>query len=399
MSQTKMKLTKSLIKAIEPTDERQFIYDTEVPGLLLRVYPTGTKSFMVQKRINNRIRKKVIGTFPTVSLDEARDMSLEVLREFNLPENQVAANKMTVQDLFTGYIDNFKLQIKAGNRRQRSLDDMDSIWRNHACKVFSSMKANEVTSGHAREFLSGQKKKSPAIHNKSLSLMKALYNYARAEELLIYNPFENFKKMSDKKRDRYLLPQEMAAFFESLEQEATIYQDIVRCLLFTGQRKACVLTMEWKELDLDRKLWHIPASKFKGKRAHTVPLPQAVIDILERRRRDRECLVYVFPNPTGRGSKGHISEKSSLGSFWRRIITRAGLYSESRDERLQIHDLRRTFASWQALNKESILNISKVLGHSDTRITSQVYAHLQAEQMLEGMETTVTSMIETTNKG
>ena len=161
--------------------------------------------------------------------------------------------------------------------------------------------------------------------------------------------------------------------------------------LFTGQRKNCILSMEWREIDFTNGLWHIPTSKMKGKRTHTVPLIEDVVKILSRRREEagkRERFVF----PSNKSKTGHVAEKTSKGGFWRRIIERAGLFSTIKDENLCMHDLRRTLGSWQAMGNESLLVISKVLGHKDISITANVYAHLQTGGVRKGIESAASAM-------
>ena len=60
----------------------------------------------------------------------------------------------------------------------------------------------------------------------------------------------------------------------------------------------------------------------------------------------------------------------------RRYVREIGL-----DRRLNFHSLRSSFASWLALDGVSIYQISKLLGHSDVKITQEYYAHLEPAQL------------------
>jgi integrase len=394
----KFRFTKLALKSLQQTSKVERYYDTDLPGLALTVYPTGKKSFTYQRKIEGKVKRKVLGSYPELAIDNARELALktsntikEVLR--NEKENPTFNySEMTFEELYALYLDNFRISVTQGFKRIKSMNDIESTWRTHLKKTaLSKTKIRDVTFDQGRRLLNSIKIKSPSVYNKTLTLCKAMYNMAKQEQFTNVNPFETFKKVPSIRRNRYLQSHEMKAFFDSLNKQAQIYQDAVYCLLYTGQRKHCVFSMEWSELDLTRGLWFIPATKFKTHKAHTIPLPSDVHDILRRRFSERESRRFVFPAP-GHSKLGHLSEKSGKSSFWRIVTERAGLYSEDKNQRLTMHDLRRTFASWQAMQNESILNISKVLGHSDTRITSQVYAHLQADQMKAGMESTVNAI-------
>ena len=61
-------------------------------------------------------------------------------------------------------------------------------------------------------------------------------------------------------------------FWAATESLGYPYGPLLQLLLLTGQRKSEVAEMEWKEVDLDRRLWRIPAERFKSDETHLVPL-------------------------------------------------------------------------------------------------------------------------------
>jgi site-specific recombinase XerD len=62
----------------------------------------------------------------------------------------------------------------------------------------------------------------------------------------------------------------------------------------------------------------------------------------------------------------------------RRYVRQMGM-----DRRLNFHSLRTSFASWLAIDGVSIYQISKLLGHSDVKITQHYYAHLEPGELHE----------------
>lgn len=75
------------------------------------------------------------------------------------------------------------------------------------------------------------------------------------------------------------------------------------------------------------------------------------------------------------------------------------MYSEEKSKTLCIHDLRRTLGSWQAMGGESLLMISKMLGHKNINVTASTYAHLQVGGVRIGMESAATAMLSASNGG
>ncbi len=388
MVNSKVRFTKLALKQLEPQEKVYRVFDSDMPCHALAVYPTGTKKFLFQKKVGSQTKRKTLGTFPELPLEKSRMLALKELEKALTEESEPKTKykDMAFNELIDIYMNDFKAAVRQGHKRQKSYDDFESTWRVHLQKTsLAKTKIHELSFEQARDVLNKIKAKAPNTYNKCLTLCKAAYNKAKQERFIEVNPFETLKKSPGLKRDRYLKSYEMKAFFESLKNEDQDYQDIILCLLFTGQRKNCVFSMEWEEIDFERGHWTIPSSKFKSKRIHTVPLPSTVYDILKRRNKERTSPRYVFPAK----KNGVLTHMTDTLSPWRRVTTRAGLYSDDKTKRLTIHDLRRTFASWQAMQNESLLSISKILGHSDTRVTSEVYAHLQIDKMKTGMDTTI----------
>jgi integrase len=199
---------------------------------------------------------------------------------------------------------------------------------------------------------------------------------------LEYNPCSHLKKISCPPRSRYLTHNEIIRLIDQLEQIGhDQYTDLFKLALFTGARISNVKAMRWDELDLEEDLWHIPAIKTKTNKTYNLPISSlALVVLLARKKKSLPDSVFVFPS--NQSKSGYI-----MGSdyVWKQVITKAGLYSSNRELRVRQHDLRRTFATLQALNGVDINVISKTLGHSDIKST-QVYAHINLESAKNAIE-------------
>ena len=388
---------KRCLEQLKITDKRYRIADVDqresVKGLLLEVMPSGRKFFRFRRKHLGKDVSVTIGEFPNITIENARKLAKSVAVEIadgvNPNESKrirkeeadlERALSMTVQELFEVYEVEFELKIKTGERRPKSLRDIQSLRKTHLQPRVGHLQVSKISSIEANNLLKKiLTQKTVAVRNKCLSLMKSMFNEQEP------NPFSNIKKLAGVKRERVLSKLEVRNLLDALTFEEQIYQDVVKVLLMTGQRKSCVFTMEWREVDHERGVWIIPTSKMKAKRPHAVPLTVEVMEILQRRSSEAaQGEKFVFPAP--RSSTGHITEKSGKGSFWWRITTRAGLRSadssiESKEHNVTIHDLRRTIASWSVMRGGNIQTTSKLLGHSDISITASTYAHLDVENV------------------
>ena len=392
------RFTRSAIKSRSLPDKRTRWYDEGQSGLILDVMPSGKMTFRVYKWFKQSPINVTIGPYPTTTIEQARKETAKVLAQMvsganpNEQKKETRKKSLTFSQLFVQYMDDFKANIKNGSRRESSYVDHDKTWRNHIANILAKKQIHTLSQSDAKAFLNSIKQsKSYAIHNKVLTLLKALLNFGVRQEIVESNVFSSIKKMSDVKRERFLQKHEITPFFDALAVEHQWVQDLVKTLLFTGQRKHCVFSMEWNELNLEAGTWTIPTTKMKAKKPHTVALSIQVIEILNKRFNQRDNTTpFVFPSSASQS--GFVTEKSGEGSFWRRVTKRAGLWSEDKTKRLTMHDLRRTLGSWQAIQGVDINSISKSLGHSDIRITSDIYAHLNVENVRLNIDNTISAM-------
>ena len=182
------------------------------------------------------------------------------------------------------------------------------------------------------------------------------------------------------KRDRFLDADELKRFFQALHEEpnATI-RDCLMIALLTGARRWNCYSMAWEDINFDEAFWRIPDTK--GGEPVVVPLVPAAMDILrERLELANEDCPWVFP---GRRKNGHLKDATKV---WKAILKRAKL------ENVRPHDLRRTLASWQALNGTSLQVIGKSLGHKQVA-TTEIYARLTLSPVRESVEKATAAML------
>ena len=154
-----------------------------------------------------------------------------------------------------------------------------------------------------------------------------------------------------------------------MEQEGSASKSAVtaiRLLVLTGARLSEVLTLRWKDVDLERKLIRLENSK-TGIRSVYLNLP--AIELLRDLPRIEENPFVIHGQKDG-------SPLVNLQKPWRRIRARAGL------DDVRLHDLRHSFASVGAGAGLSLPVIGALLGHTQAATTDR-YAHLAADPLQE----------------
>ncbi|KPZ69945.1 Tyrosine recombinase XerD [Shewanella sp. P1-14-1] len=391
----RFKFTKTKLQTIAGKGISYNCGDTEIKELQLLFTSKGGLVFKLVKKHQGKKLTITLGEFGSMTVEQARKAALEnleLLRQGINPNEQKKAarerrlNRFRFSDLFDSYKADFKVRITAGERRPKSLEDAECIFTLHTNPLFDKDDVRDLTNDQARQIIARLKaSKSPSVSNKCLTQIKSVFNYAKREGLIAENHFAVAKKFAEQPRERVLTEEEEARLLTALEDEPQIYKDIVLIALMTGQRKSCVLSLRWEEIDPLQKIWAIPASKAKSKKGLVVPLIPTAMEILNRRSQDAEDgEVFVFPNK--RSKSGHVVEKTGQGSFWRRVTQRAGLYSDNKAQRLTFHDLRRSTATRMARSGIELAIIQKALGHSSIAITQRTYAHHDLSQVRAGLE-------------
>ncbi len=164
-----------------------------------------------------------------------------------------------------------------------------------------------------------------------------------------------------------------------------------RLFLETGARWNELRQLTWGDIDLGRALIALRAETTKSRRQRAVPLRPEVVDELVRLRARHESVVGRLPNredrvllsPEGRPWGRPTTNPMRILD---RVLVRAGIPKVDRDGRkLDIHALRHTFASRLARGGVGLVHAQRLLGHSDPKLTAQVYTHLDVEDLRDAV--------------
>lgn len=368
-----MKLTKKFIDAQTFNGKAQhIIWDDEVPGFGVRLYPTGKKSFVLSYRDNNRKSIMTIGSYSVLTIDAARKKARADLVGLNngvnpLEERKKERQGKLVKDLCNAYIERHAANKKSGT------DDVSRIerfivpeWGN---LLVTNIKRADVAALHTKLGKHGHYQA-----NRIYSLLSKMFNLARVwgfvpEEHV--NPCFGIEKYKEEKRDRFISHEEFPKLAQAINEE--LNQSVVAAIwlyLLTGVRKDELLTLKWADIDLERK--ELKLTDTKNGKPHYLPLSIAAIDVLNQIQRiDDNPYVIV-----GKNAGCHLV---NIDKPWQRIRKEAGL------EDVRLHDLRRTVGSWLAQSGNSLHLIGKVLNHSN-QSTTAIYSRFGQDNVRDALE-------------
>ena len=381
----KVNFTKLTLERIEPGSKRTTYFDAKSPGLALVVYPSGSKSFVIYRRIAGRPERVKIGTFPLMTVEQARTKAAEVNVAIAGGANPNEARRAIRQE--PTFAEVFKRYLKEKRNRagkplaERSVIEYRKIVDTHLGAI-NSMKLSQITPERVKA--TAAKVQSPSQANKVKATISAVFNWARDEGITGQaNPAQAVKSKSIPSRERFLLPSEFPRFMAAVE--ASPLRDFFLMALFTGARRSNLQAMRWQDVNLAESTWTIP--KTKNGDPQTVALPPEALEVLQSRKVAAVVgAIFVFP---GSGKTGHLVEPKRA---WDQIVEAAGL------EDLRIHDLRRTLGSWQARQGASLTVIGKSLGHRSQQATA-IYSRLDLDPVRVSVEQATAAMVEAAKAG
>lgn len=401
MVTNKVEFKKQVIKAITPPEfERVTYYDTLIPKLACRVTEAGSKTFYVIKRADAGMAWVKLGSFPDMTVEQARKTAEEKLGEFAKGNNPAQAKreekqKITLGQAFQNYFD-LHVQPKGVKTAadilatwQRFIGDMpDEPAKKHGRKRqkhpagvnWSSRKIDQIEVGEVRTLHAAIGATHPVMANRVIEILSAVYGRAIYLGCKGANPASGVEPFKEAKRDRFIQAEELPVFFTELANEASEdFKHFVLLSLLTGARRINVMSARWEDVNLVSAIWRIPDADSKNGEPMIIPLGAEAVQIFEARKPQKTG--FVFP---ALSATGHITPPKKR---WQNLLQRCGI------DNLRIHDLRRSLGSWQAITGASLVIIGKSLGHKSADAT-MIYARLNTDPVRASVSAATSAMLE-----
>lgn len=380
MPNLKKKLTVRSINSIKAGPKDIFVWDTEIPGFGLRVWPSGKKSFIYQYRNKHgRTRRPVIGQFNIVRPEQARRKALKWAADVQDGGDPSEKKQETRRaDTFATFAERYMSEHARAKKKPRSVKGDESNLRNHALPALGNKKVAAITRADVSK-LHYSMRDMPVTANRVLALLSKMFNLAERWGVRPdgSNPCRHVDRYPEKKLERFLSGDEMARLGQALNEAERTQTELpsavaaIRLLIFTGCRLSEILSLRWDEgqVDFEQRCLRLPDSKTGAKLVHLSAPALEVLNGINR----HEGNPYVI---VGRNKESHLV---NLRKPWYRIRKLAGL------EDLRMHDLRHSFASVAAARGLSLPIIGALLGHSQPA-TTQRYAHLASDPLKQATD-------------
>ena len=377
------KLTDAAVNRLKaPESGRMEYWDATLPGFGLRITDKGAKSWVVMYRVGGRLRRLTLGSYPAISLKDARREAGEAMREAakgNDPATMKALAKHQRVDTFKEVAEEFI--ERHAKRNTRSWKATESILNRNVTPSWGSRPIGEITRRDVIEALDKvMDRGEPYAANRLLAAVRKLFNWALERDIIDTSPVANIKAPGkESQRDRVLNDVEIKALWGACEKAGYPYGPLVKMLLLTAQRRDEVATMRWSDISKEAKLWTIPSAQTKADRVQEVPLSPLAIEILEAL--PRQSGSYIF---TTTGGELPVSGFSKAKKGLEKLVD----FDEWR-----IHDVRRTGATNMARLGVPGSIIGRVLNHAQRGVTAIYDRHTYVPEKRHALETWANKLV------
>ncbi|XOB60908.1 tyrosine-type recombinase/integrase [Campylobacterota bacterium DY0563] len=385
-------LNATQIKSLKPKDKDYSLSDGQ--GLQLLIKKSGSKlwEFRYTSPVTLKRRKTSLGTYPTVSLLDARTKRNDYLKLISnnidpietKREEKEKIKEESKKTIYTlEYIVDKYLDLKQHNQKLKDITISKAHGRleNHIYKYLPKKEKTLIFDISFKMLINILERLENENKLETLDRIKRLlievYKFAYTENIIKDTEtfakleIKTFKKVSkaDVKNHPTLTDiNEIRNLVEKMNnyQGEVITKYALLLSVHSAQRQGSIISAKWEHIDFDKKLWIIPAERMKMKREHILPLSNQVIQILKELKRHTGNEIYLFPNSQHKNR--HMSNNTVNNALRKMGYTK---------EQIVAHGFRAMFSTIcnDNISEHNISYefIEKALAHQEKNEVREVY--------------------------
>lgn len=368
--ETKFKFTKKAIDQVPIPEKRLRLRDEGVPGLVLDITPSGTRTFRVYKKLKGH-KSPVnvsLGKYPSISIENARNLAKETLGKMSQgvnPNEQARSERRSQITLRQAFYDYTASRPLAGSTARDYKAAVEKYLKDYADKPLLNITEEVVKREHAKVT-----KFSPAQADAIMRLLRAVFNFAKYEYrgvgnkfIFDLNPVEilGHHRLWNNvgRRNTRITQGQLPAWFKGLEKIreggddfAIAVCDLAEMGLLTGLRRSELLSLKWDQVNLKERTYYL--SKTKNGDPLELPISERVFELLNRRNGYQDAKGFVF----------NADNKYGVVKEPKKVLTKI---REETGIEFSLHDLRRTFTTTAESINIGPYMIKRLLNHRTRR--------------------------------
>jgi integrase len=317
-----MKLTDAQIRRLKPEAKKRKYFDGD--GLYLEVSPQGGRSWRVKYRFQGKEKLLTIGSYPEISLSEARGKCLEARRSLQNGIDPCAVKRAARLATKVAENNRFEKVAQTWLSKRKALSEghirtVELRLQNYIIPALGQLPLDEVSTVAVRELLEGLERRGVLETAKRVRvIVSQIFRYAIASGLAQNDPTQNLHGMLTPTK-----PKSMPA----ITDDPQLLGRVLRLMdAYKGTPTVCAALklqpilfcrpgemrhMKWSEIDFLSSQWSFVLSKTH--QPHIVPLSRQAVKILRELQPFTAHSEYVFPGLRSRLRP--MSENAVLGAM------------------------------------------------------------------------------------
>lgn len=373
-------ITKSYIErlprppvTVPPT--QAFYWDDSAKGFGVRV-TSGSKTFVLDRKLNGKTIRVSIGGFPDWSIQQARERARELVVEIDkgIDPRQTGKKNAEAAVTLAQVFEQFKKERQLKERTRTDYEYyMDRYFADWSGKAVARVDADMVIKRY-KDLVN----RSGAVQGSvAMRFLRSVLNFAKAtygSGLIPENPVASLTAkrawLRSNVRTDHLRRHEIKPFVDALRAwDNPVMAAYLEFVLLTGARRTEAATLRWK--DVDRKAGVLTFKDTKNHSDRLMPITPRVGQLLDAMK-DVQMGQYVFATMGKDDKPTHVSEP-------RKALTAA---NEAASGAVTVHGLRRTFATVLESLDCPAYPLKALLGHSmKNDVTTAHYTQISVERL------------------
>ena len=276
-------------------------------GLRLVVSATGARKWVLRYTLNGRRREMGLGSFPVVGLADARDKAADARKQVANGTDPIEARHIESVPIptFTSCAAHYIRAHRRGWRNAKHARQWVRTLKTYARPIIGSKAVDVIGTDDVLQILSEIWTTKNETAKRVQGRIESILDFAAARmwrdslnparwrghlDKLLPKP-SRVKKVSHHPAMPYA---DVPAFMAELKANGSLSALALRLLILTATRTSELLQARWSEIDMEARVWVIPADRMKARREHRIPLAEEAVEIL-----NAIALVagnsYVFP--------------------------------------------------------------------------------------------------------
>lgn len=407
------KLSTSSVKSFDAQEKAYEVVDAEIKGFLMRVQPTGRKTFYFTYRTEAGVRKRIkIGVLgSSLTLAQARDQALAFAAQTSsgkdiqgekITSRKIAKEKLghTLDAFLTTYYRPWALtNHKSG---QQTIDTIRRAFPDLLNLPLSEITLKHVERIRTEKIMSGLK---PTTVNRVINALRGALSRSVDWGIVDTHPLAKLKalKMDAGTKARYLSEDEEKRLFKALKVRdeeikaarargnqfrhergydlmTDLYQfsyadrmtPMITLSLKTGARRGELFDLHWDDIDFANRILTIRGEIAKSSKTRHIPLSPIAFETITRWKKQAPTSTgRVFPSDDG-------NRLDNVKNSWTSILEAAAI------ESFRWHDMRHDFASKLVMKGVPLNTVRELCGHADLNTTLR-YAHLAPDHKADAV--------------